>query len=177
MKRTIEIDDTLEDITSEAIDLVKDEFTRFCDENIPDECPEMGDDFWPCGWKAAAIYSYIEQEVNSWFYDNAEDYFAEWARQKVADNIRLIVSDSIGIYIPKYFADDEFLSDAYGLSDDEKAILSNPDHDNYWDVWDEITTNNTRFDADTKTEYRLYQDGNLWEVPTDFDGIFSFWAE
>ena len=33
---------------------------------------------WPMGWKAAAIYCYIEQQVNSWYHENAEDVFQEW---------------------------------------------------------------------------------------------------
>lgn len=30
---------------------------------------------WPSGWKAAAIYCYIEQEVNRWYHDNADEIF------------------------------------------------------------------------------------------------------
>jgi hypothetical protein len=39
---------------------------------------EKDDEHWPMGWKAAAIYCYIEQEVNQWYYDNASDIFDEW---------------------------------------------------------------------------------------------------
>lgn len=35
------------------------------------------DDSWPNGWKAAAIYCYIEQEVAEWFDDNIDDIFEE----------------------------------------------------------------------------------------------------
>ncbi len=33
---------------------------------------------WPMGWQAAAIYCYIEQEVASWYHDNAQEIFDEW---------------------------------------------------------------------------------------------------
>jgi hypothetical protein len=36
------------------------------------------DGCWPMGWKAAAIYCYIEQEVSSWYEDNKEDIYDEW---------------------------------------------------------------------------------------------------
>ena len=32
---------------------------------------------WPMGWKPAAIYCYIEQEVNEWFNDNIDDIYDE----------------------------------------------------------------------------------------------------
>lgn len=35
------------------------------------------DTCWPSGWKAAAIYCYIEQEVAEWFNDNIDDIFEE----------------------------------------------------------------------------------------------------
>ena len=33
---------------------------------------------WPAGWRAAAIYCYIEQAVNEWYQDNADDIFEAW---------------------------------------------------------------------------------------------------
>jgi hypothetical protein len=35
------------------------------------------DPCWPMGWKAAAIYCYIEQEVSEWFQENIDDIFEE----------------------------------------------------------------------------------------------------
>lgn len=43
---------------------------------------EKNDDSWPMGWKAAAIYCYIEQEVNSWYRLSAEDIFDEWQKSR-----------------------------------------------------------------------------------------------
>ena len=44
MKRTIEIDDTLDERISSAVEDVKAEFFRYCDENKPDEAPDLGND-------------------------------------------------------------------------------------------------------------------------------------
>ena len=38
---------------------------------------EKDDDKWPAGWKAAAIYCYIEQEVSEWFSENIDDIFEQ----------------------------------------------------------------------------------------------------
>lgn len=43
---------------------------------------EKNDAVWPCGWKAAAIYCYIEQEVNEWYGENADKIFAEWREKQ-----------------------------------------------------------------------------------------------
>lgn len=39
---------------------------------------EKNDDGWPAGWKAAAIYCYIEQEISDWYEGNKEDLYEEW---------------------------------------------------------------------------------------------------
>ena len=38
---------------------------------------DKNDDHWPSGWKAAAIYCYIEQEVAEWFNNNIDEIFEE----------------------------------------------------------------------------------------------------
>lgn len=43
---------------------------------------DKDDDKWPCGWRAAAIYCYIEQEVNEWYHDEADDIFHEWKEKQ-----------------------------------------------------------------------------------------------
>lgn len=39
---------------------------------------DKDDQSWPMGWKSAAIYCYIEQELSEWFAENVEDLFDEW---------------------------------------------------------------------------------------------------
>ncbi len=41
---------------------------------------------WPMGWKVAAIYCYIEQEVAQWYNDNAQEIFDEW-KEKSAPKV------------------------------------------------------------------------------------------
>lgn len=126
-KRTVEIDDTLQDCVDEAIEGVEAELRSYLEQN-PDteETPDLGNDLdysgavheivdgavpiytaeieglfylhgdeieqafddagigskenehWPMGWKAAAIYCYIEQQVQEWYRYNAADIFDEW---------------------------------------------------------------------------------------------------
>lgn len=125
MKRTIEIEDTLQDCVDTAIEAVKTELLEYLkanpdvgatpclhndldysgaiheiiDGSVPIYAKEIRDIFylhgsdvekafddagigeakdegWPNGWKAAAIYCYIEQQVNEWYRANADDIFA-----------------------------------------------------------------------------------------------------
>jgi hypothetical protein len=136
MKRTIEVDDTLQECVDGAIDAVKDEMLSYLDQNDVDEVPDISDlDYsgaiheivdgavpvytseirdifylhgdeveqafddagigekkdgqvgFPMGWKAAAIYCYIENQVYVWHRDSAEDVFNEWKekREKESD--------------------------------------------------------------------------------------------
>jgi hypothetical protein len=43
-KRTIEIEDTLQERVDSAIEDVKDELLRYCDDNEPDKLPDLGND-------------------------------------------------------------------------------------------------------------------------------------
>lgn len=127
MKRTVEIDDTLQDCVDGAIESVKDAMIEYLDQNPDtDKTPDIGNDLdysgtiheiidgavpiynaeiadifylhgddveqafedagigtkdnegWPNGWKPAAIYCYIDQQVHEWYRSNADDVFAEW---------------------------------------------------------------------------------------------------
>ncbi len=125
-KRTIEIEDNLQEIVDSAIEDVKQELLNFLESNPDtDSTPDLGndldysgaiheivdgavpiytgeieglfylygndfeqafddaglgskDDNWPSGWQAAAIYCYIEQEVNKWYHKEADDIFDDW---------------------------------------------------------------------------------------------------
>lgn len=127
MKRTIEIDDTLQDCVDSAIESVEQELRSYLEQNPDtDETPCISNDLdysgaiheiidgsmpvyakeiedifylhgsdveqafddagigtkddkgWPNGWKAAAIYCYIEQQVHEWYHKRAGDIFEEW---------------------------------------------------------------------------------------------------
>jgi hypothetical protein len=38
---------------------------------------EKEDKHWPSGWKPAAIYCYIEQEINEWYNDAIDEIYEE----------------------------------------------------------------------------------------------------
>lgn len=132
MKRTIELNDTLQERVDSAIEDVKAALLEYLKDNPDTEkTPDWGDldysgtlheiidgavpiytheidtafflygdtietafdnagigdkndENWPNGWKAAAIYCYIEQEVQEWFSDNAEDIFTTWQDEQKA---------------------------------------------------------------------------------------------
>ena len=43
------------------------------------------DDDWPMGWREAAVYCYIDQEVNEWWEREAGDVFDRW-QESLADS-------------------------------------------------------------------------------------------
>ena len=81
-------------------------------------------------------------------------------------------SDRHGIYIPQYFAESVHRAKLSGVSDgDMDILLSGPDHEHYWDAWHDVEQSAILTD-DNGVTYCMYQDGDLWLVPTDHD-----WSE
>jgi len=84
---------------------------------------------------------------------------------------KLLISDSMGIYIPQLFVRHFLDKIPKGqLNHEEQAILSNPDHEHYWEVWAGVLQNVTlvdNFDLPESKQHRyyLYQDGDLWAIP------------
>ena len=77
----------------------------------------------------------------------------------------LIISDANGIYIPKIFAEGFQWE---GITEEDREILkSGPDHEQYWDAWDEVIAS-ARFMDQYGYMWRLHQDGDLfaacWEL-------------
>lgn len=79
-------------------------------------------------------------------------------------DVILFLDDHRGIYIPRDFARCVDRERVRGIEPDDYAVLENPDHDLYWDVWSEVCDQATLVDSDGVT-YRLYQDGALWLIP------------
>lgn len=74
-----------------------------------------------------------------------------------------------GIYIPRDFAEsfgnDGRMKSVFNVSDEEwKVLEAGPNHDHYWDVWDEVLQKAEIVFPDNNT-YRLYQDNDLWLIP------------
>jgi len=85
------------------------------------------------------------------------------------ENAILYASDRHGIYIPQYFAESIKPECLSGVSSEDMAILlAGPDHEEYWDAWDVVGNNATLTDSNGVTFY-LYQDGDLWLIPSDHE--------
>ena len=79
----------------------------------------------------------------------------------------LWLSDSRGIYIPRDFAasfSDRARSVA-NVSDEDWDILdAGPDHEHYWDAWDEVISHAIVTD-DLGREFFVSQEGDCWLIP------------
>ena len=85
------------------------------------------------------------------------------------DTAILFATRRQGIYIPQYFAESIDRAKLSGVSDgDMDILLSGPDHERYWDAWHDVGQSAILTD-DNGVTYCMYQDGDLWLVPTDHD--------
>ncbi|MFM7854170.1 MAG: hypothetical protein ACKO96_20170 [Flammeovirgaceae bacterium] len=81
----------------------------------------------------------------------------------------LILSDARGIYIPRDFVCDNYNEiatehcDKWGIKQEDREILQNPEHDYYWGAWNEVL-NYAKFTTKDGSIYNLYQDGDLWGI-------------
>ena len=81
----------------------------------------------------------------------------------------LYASDRHGIYIPQYFSESIKPECLSGVSGEDMAILlAGPDHESYWDAWADVCDHAVLTDSNGVT-FHLWQDGDLWLVPSDFE--------
>lgn len=73
----------------------------------------------------------------------------------------LLLEGSRGIYIPRDFMAEMDLSQWDGISLDDISICSDPDHEAYWDAWEQVCDNATHTDSEGNI-WHLWQDGDLW---------------
>lgn len=76
----------------------------------------------------------------------------------------LLLSDARGIYIPRDFTTN-FDLNVWHIDNKFKEL--DPDNEFYWDDWQEILDNAFAFERGVK--WYLYQDGDLFAIPEDFD--------
>ena len=84
----------------------------------------------------------------------------------------LLVDEVYGVYVPQIFArriknNDyrEDLSFQCDVPDFLKLAEMDPSEESYSHIWDDVLDRCTVIDAHDQ-EYFLFQDGNLWAIPT-----------
>jgi len=94
--------------------------------------------------------------------------------EQPADTAILFASDSRGAYIPKHFAEalapDKVTLDGMApeaITECMDIIKQGPYADGYWEAWDDILIHLIVTVNETGTSYHLWQDGDLWLIPTD----------
>jgi hypothetical protein len=88
----------------------------------------------------------------------------------------LVLSDHHGIYIPQLWCSDITESECESLHvqwSDVQCCQSGPDHEWYWEAWQAITDACYMTD-DRGITWRLWQDGDLWEVPDGYNSTEFF---
>lgn len=87
----------------------------------------------------------------------------------------ILYADSArGVYIPQHFAESIKRECVTGVSDEDWNMLAlDPNDENtpeyYWDVWNDVEQNARITCPNTGIVYTLYQDGDLWLVPEDWN--------
>lgn len=80
--------------------------------------------------------------------------------------MRLYLDEHRGIYIPQVFARITKHECVDGVRGEVWAALeAGPDHDLYWDAWQEVLDNATLTDPKTNVRYTVYQNGTCWLIP------------
>jgi hypothetical protein len=94
----------------------------------------------------------------------------------------LWLNDARGVYIPRDFATSfaDRAKTVAGVSGDDWEILeAGPEHELYWDTWNDVEQNAVVTD-DKGHKFRIHQDGDCWLIPegmewSDEDGFV--WPE
>jgi hypothetical protein len=87
--------------------------------------------------------------------------------------LMLWLSDGRGHYIPRDFAKSFKDRDVAvsGVNPDDWATLEDPDHEWYWEAWDNVQRDAIVTD-ENGNKYTVYQEGNCWLVPVGME-----WSE
>lgn len=84
------------------------------------------------------------------------------------ENAILYADSARGIYIPQFFAESVRRELVQNVTQEEWNILeSGPDHEYYWDVWNDVSSSAILTD-DFGDTWTLWQDGDLWLVPANW---------
>jgi hypothetical protein len=88
----------------------------------------------------------------------------------------LLIDENQGVYIPKVFCEQCNPDNSFWVWDYENdgEILLNPEHELYWEVWDEILNNAFYHNPDENIKYTLYHNGDLWLIPEGYEIVEEF---
>ena len=79
----------------------------------------------------------------------------------------LLIDEVMGIDIPSQFVQRMCESGWEGITaEDKQILLAGPDHEHYWDTWQDVLQNAVWNSKVGK--YYLWQDGDLWVIHEDF---------
>ena len=93
------------------------------------------------------------------------------------ESAELFLDGARGIYLPQNFAEIVKRERVEGVSEEQWAILeAGPEHEWYWEAWDEVLNSAIVTSPPTNERFALYQDGDLWLIPEDAEGPDP-WAE
>lgn len=84
--------------------------------------------------------------------------------------MELLFSGHYGIYIPQSFAEKCNPENSwwfYSL-EDAQILRDGPDHEHYWEVWEEVIGNAYWQENAEGPKYFLYQQDDLWMIHEDY---------
>ena len=96
----------------------------------------------------------------------------------MTENSECLVGSAYGIYIPQFFVENYYnkknVKNYDELITDCEILESGPDNELYWEAWINVCDNLILIGAGN-VEYILWQDGDVWAVPTsEIDLIEEF---
>lgn len=82
----------------------------------------------------------------------------------------LYLNEMRGIYIPQNFAEETLRENVINVKDEDWEILeAGPDHEFYWEAWDDVCRDAVITDPDTNVQYTIWQDGDCWLIPVGME--------
>jgi hypothetical protein len=78
-------------------------------------------------------------------------------------DIKLLLDECRGVYIPKVFAEDFELGSWHLTEADVEDLRDGPESEWYWEAWDEVMARAYHLDANGNRWF-LYQDGSLFAM-------------
>lgn len=94
-------------------------------------------------------------------------------KKTIANEPELLVDDHHGIYIAQIFCESysAYITNMSEVKEDFDICLQGPDHEEYWDAWDNLI-DNVQFTNDRNEKYticNLEESGDLWAIPEGYE--------